>query len=338
MADGRRVRLDVQYNSTKISTQIAPFITGWTYTDNLSGEADDISISLADREKRWMNSWMPQKGATLKVAALISNWDSASTIRRYFGAFEVDEIEISGPPSVTIVRAISVPESSPMRLENRNRAWEKTTLKKVASDIAKKNKLKLYFDSDENPDYDRVEQSGESDVRLLTRLCKDAGLALKISNQSIVIIDEAKYEKKSPTATIDIKDKTLKEYKGRTSLFGTYRNARVSYTPPKKKKPVKVTFTPPKAPKTGRTLIINEQVKTYTEAIRLAKKRLRQENKDETTFYARFAGIKNFYAGQTVSVKGFGKFDGKYIVTKMILTVGKSTQTEVDLRKCLEGY
>jgi phage protein D len=337
VADGRRVRLDVQYNNNKISSQIAPFITGWTYTDNLSGVADDISIALADREKRWMNAWMPQKGATLKAAALIS-WDSTSTVRQYLGAFEIDEIEINGPPSVAIVRAISVPESSPLRLENRNRAWEKTTLKKVASDIAKRNKLKLYFDSDENPDYDRVEQSGESDVRFLSRLCNDAGLALKITNNSIAIIDEAKYEQKPPTATIDIKDKGLLEYKGRTSLFGTYRNARVSYTPPKKKKPVQVIFTPPKAPKTGRTLIINEQVKTYSEAMRLAKKRLRQENKDETTFYARFAGIRNFYAGRIVSIKGFGKFDGKYIVTRMAWTVGKSTQTEVDLRKCLEGY
>jgi uncharacterized protein len=337
MAYGRRIRLDVQYNNNKISSQIAPFITGWTYTDNLSGEADDISIALADREKRWMNAWMPQKGATIKAAALIS-WDSASPVRQYLGAFEIDEIEINGPPSGVVVRAISVPESSSLRLENRNRAWEKTTLKKVASDIAKRNKLKLYFDSDENPDYDRVEQSGESDVRFLSRLCNDAGLALKITNNSIAIIDEAKYEQKSPTATIDIKDKGLLEYKGRTSLFGTYRNARVSYTPPKKKKPVQVVFTPPKTPKTGRTLIINEQAKTYSEAMRLAKKRLRQENKDETTFFARFAGIRNFYAGRTVSIKGFGKFDGKYIVTRMTWIVGKSSQTEVDLRKCLEGY
>jgi uncharacterized protein len=336
VADGRRIGLDVQYNSTNISSQIAPFITEWTYTDNLSGEADDISISLVDREKHWMHSWIPEKGATLKVAALI-NWGGAP-IRRYLGSFEIDEIEMGGPPSIAIVRAISVPESSSMRLENQYRAWEKTTLHKVASDIANKHKLKFYFDSAENPDYDRAEQAGESDVRFLSRLCADAGLALKISNTGIAIIDEATYEQKSPTATIDIKDKTLLEYKARTSLFGTYRNARVSYTPPKKKNPVQVTFTPPNAPKTGRTLIINEQVKTYTEAMRLAKKRLRQENKDETIFYARFAGIKNFFAGQTVSVTGFGWFDGKYIVTRMTLTSGKKTQTEIDLRKCLEGY
>lgn len=338
MADGRRIRLDVQYNNISISSQISPFVTGWTYTDNLSGEVDDISIELSDKEKRWMNSWMPRKGATLKASALISNWNNSSTVRRYLGIFEIDEIEISGPPSIVIVRALSVPESSPLRLEKRNRSWEKTTLKKVASDIAKRNKLKLYFDSDENPDYDRVEQAGESDVRFLSRLCNDAGLALKISNKSIVIIDEAKYEQKSPTGIIDIKDGTLKEYKAWTSLFGTYRNAQVSYTPPKKKKPVKVTFTPPTAPKTGRTLIINEQAKTYSEAMRLAKKRLREENKDENKFYALFAGIKNYYAGQTVSVKGFGKFDGKYIVTKVTLTFGPMSKTEVDLRKCLEGY
>lgn len=335
--DGRRVYLDIRYNTKNISEDLSPFIKEWSNTDNLSGEADDISITLEDREKRWMGKWMPAKGASLKISAIYTGWDDPKTKKKYLGVFEIDEIEISAPPSQTVIRAISVPETSSLRTE-KHRSWEKTTLKKVAGDIAKANKMKFYFDSEENPEFERIEQAGETDLQFLMRLCKDAGLALKVTNNSIAIFDEAKFESAPAKNTIKQSDERVLEYQGRTTLTGIYRACRVEYTDPRRKKTIKYTFVPPKAPKTGRILVVNEQVNSQAQAIRLAKKRLREENKNATTLTIRLAGMTDYYAGQTVNLKEFGAFDGKYIITQVKTTGGNGTVTTLELRKCLEGY
>ncbi|QPA33367.1 phage late control D family protein [Thermaerobacillus caldiproteolyticus] len=337
MENGRRVYLDIRYNNKNISEDLSPFITEWSHTDNMSGEADDISISLGDREKKWMGTWMPSKGASLKVTSIYMGWDDPKTKKKYLGVFEIDEIEISAPPSRTITRAISVPETSSLRTE-KHRSWEKATLKKVAGDIAKANKMKFYFDSEENPELERVEQAGETDLRFLMKLCTDSGLALKVTNNSIAIFDEAKFESTPAKSTIKRSDERILEYQGRTTLTGTYRACRVEYTDPRRKKTIKYTFVPPKAPKTGRILVVNEQVNSQAQAIRLAKKRLREENKNATTFTIRMAGMTDYYAGQTVNLKEFGAFDGKYIITRVNTVGGQKTETTLELRKCLEGY
>ncbi|MCL6500947.1 MAG: hypothetical protein K6T16_02860, partial [Candidatus Pacearchaeota archaeon] len=74
MEIGRRAYLDIRYNNKKISEQLSPFVKEWSHTDNLSGEADDISINLADREKKWMGKWMPTKGAVLKISVIHIGW------------------------------------------------------------------------------------------------------------------------------------------------------------------------------------------------------------------------------------------------------------------------
>ena len=55
----RRTKLEVLYNGANISVAIERHLTNFTYTDNASGKADDLSITLEDRERRWMGPWFP---------------------------------------------------------------------------------------------------------------------------------------------------------------------------------------------------------------------------------------------------------------------------------------
>lgn len=341
MENGRRTHLDILYNNRSITTDIQPFIGDCTVTDNLSEEIDSIDITLSDIERKWIGSWMPQTGATLKATAILKDWEPGATTKRYLGLFEIDELSASSPPSKVVIRGLSVPESSSLRGEAKYKAWEKATLKKVADDIAKQNKLKLYFNSDENPEYERLDQAGEEDAKFLLKLCKDAGLALKITNNSIAIMDEAKLEAAKPVGTIKRTDLALNGidgFDGRISMNGIYKSCRLEYTNSKKKNTIKYTYTPPKPPKTSRILVLNDQVESQSEAIRLTKKRLREANKDGTTMMIRKAGILGYYAGQTIMLSGFGGFDAKYIIKKMALQFGQKTMTTLELRKCLEGY
>lgn len=337
--NGRRIKPDVKYNNQSISLDIEPFITDISFTDNLSGQADDISISLGDRERKWMNSWAPKKGASLEVSLLISaDWGSTKSSKRKLGQFDIDQVSTSGPPNKVSIKGTSIPQGSTLKGQKKSRSWEKSNLKKVAKDIATKNGMKLYFSSEENPDYDRIEQERETDLSFLMRICADAGLSLKVANKTITILDDAKLEKAAVKDTIKRTDFRIEDYNGNDNLSGTYKACKVSYKLPKTKKTLSYTFTPTNPPKTSRVLYINEEVTSEAAAKRLARTKLREANKEATTFSLKLAGFCHYYAGETLKLKDFGTFDGKYIITSIGGSIGNSSQTSIDLRKCLEGY
>ncbi|MBR4492434.1 MAG: hypothetical protein IKO98_07230, partial [Bacteroidales bacterium] len=90
--------------------------------------------------------------------------------------------------------------------------------------------------------------------------------------------------------------------------------------------------------KEGKTLEIKEDVENIAEAERLAKKRLREKNCQEWTGSLTVPGNLNLVAAVTVNITGFGKFDGKYIITRASHSIGNGYQTSIEVRRCLNGY
>lgn len=336
MIDSRRTYLDINYNNKNIRAELEEHLKEWTFTDNLSGQIDDLQITLEDVENKWLSSWFPSKGSLLNATIFKKYWKS-QTIKTKIGKFEVDEI--TAEPSQVTIKALAVPESSSIRGQYKSKAWEKTKLKVVLGDIAKRNNLKLFYLANDNPKKDRFEQESETDLAFAYRLCQDEGFCLKISNRSMIVLDEADYERKATVATINRLSKVddaiqVKDWTAKTTTTGTYKSCKVIYKEGKKKT-ITATFTPPKPPKVGRILIVKEKVKSVAEAQRLAKKRLREANKEATTVSLIVTSEKHLDAGNTVNLKGFGKFNGKYIITQ----ASHSKETvQLSLRKCLEGY
>ena len=134
----RTSSIKILYNNKDISTDISKYIKSINYTDNLSGEADDLQITLEDRQGLWQSAWMPEKGATLEVSIITSRWNNLEsqndTLR--LGYFEIDEITSSEPPREVQIKSVSIPDNSGLRGEERSRSWEKTKLYTIASDIA----------------------------------------------------------------------------------------------------------------------------------------------------------------------------------------------------------
>lgn len=83
-------------------------------------------------------------------------------------------------------------------------------------------------------------------------------------------------------------------------------------------------------------LMINRGI---AEAETLAKKKLREKNKDEVKVSMTLPGNVLLVGGVTVALSGWGTFDGKYFVEQAKHDVGDSGYTtKIDLRKVLEGY
>ena len=343
----RQATVIIKYDGKDISADLAPFLKSVSYRDNLSGYADDVEIKLEDRKGLWTGEWFPERGATLDISVTLANWKrigDTETVR--LGTFEIDEISGSAPPSEVSIKAVSVPDGNTLRGTEKTCSWEKAELKTIAKDIADGAGLELVFDTEENPTPDRIEQTEESDLAFLLKLCGDHGLALKIHDKQLVIFDEIDYEKADAIATIakpgtetdaaDVIDKII-SYSFKAGTRDIYKACHVQYSDTESGETIEATFTD-ESKKDGKTLEVKEQVKTVAEAEKLAKKRLREKNCDEFTMTFDVLGNLDLFAGATVAVTGYGKFDGKYIITTANHDIGSGYTTSLEMRRCLDGY
>lgn len=348
--EARRISVIIKYNNKDISVDISKYLKIISYTDNLSGEADDLQITLEDKAGLWQSTWIPEKGALLDVMLQQKYWQTLSALPQSLrlGLFEIDEITSSGYPSEVQIKAVSVPDNNTLRGTERSRSWEKAKLQVIANDIASAAGMSLFWDTEENPVLDRVEQTEQSDLSFLYAICKDKGLALKISDKKIIVFDEAKYEAEKAKITIVKPGTVYKKESGmkylfvgtgyslRTKIRDIYAACRVSYQQGSSKSNIEATYTA--AGKKGKTLQVNEQVESVAEALNLAKKRLREKNKDEVTGSLNMLGNFVLLSGVTVNLLGFGAFDGKYLITRASHDIGSGYTTNIDVRRCLNGY
>ena len=354
----RRVWLEIKYTPAgetegkDISEDVSKYLISMDYTDNLSDAADDVTLTLEDRAQIWMEDWFPEgEGNMLDITIHTYNRRTLKDGETIFhaGKFEIDEVEVVGFPSTVQIKAVSVIGASTLRGTRRNQTWEKISVWKCASDICERNNLSLIWDCAENPNLDHVEQADESDLAFLLKICKDNGMSLKIMAEQLVIFDDAKYEAQAPIITV-YKPGIKAELDGNTMplrwLTGynmcaktrdTYWKCHVKYQKGKEKELIEGEYTAPDK-ESGRILFVREQVEDTAEAERLAKKKLREANKEQVTGSFSTIGNTNFAAGTTLLLKNFGKFDGKYLVTKVSHSVTTSYTTSVDIRRCLDGY
>lgn len=350
----RRSWLIVKYDGKDISEDISKYFLSTSYTDNLGGKVDDITITLEDRAELWTNEWFPDQGAKFDLTIATYNWTNLQEGYKEFhlGVFEMDQLEGSNSPSKVQIKCVSatISEYSTLRGVKRDHKWEDISLWKVANDIAYQNKLGLFWDCSDNPNIKATEQKKESDLNFLKKLCKDNGCSLKIANDKIIIFDEQRYEAKEPTITIhhppripDNEQDNLLHYDQTTGYNFTfksrdiYKTCHVQYQNTKDKQTIEAIFTDPNRSK-GPTLEINQQVDSVAEAQILAKKKLREKNKEEIVFSYHCPGNFNLVAGITVNITGFGKLDGKYIITKSTHDISDTYRTSVNMRRCLNGY
>ncbi|WP_238650007.1 phage late control D family protein [Paenibacillus piscarius] len=337
MQDARRAVLVLSYNGKDVTADIAESLTALVYMD-ATGQLDDLNIDLEDRDHNWQGPWSPAEGDKIKAEIRTINWDGPGEIKSLpLGSFVVDTFDSSGPPDVVSIKALSLPISSGAKMEKRSKAWEKTTLKTVSQEIAKRAGLKLIYEAAENPSYSRLEQALQSDFGFLQETATKEGIAIKVSGGSLVLFDEFKYEQQAPIATITRgKDNVLGHSFSWSAANTAYRSCTISYTDSKTKKAISATYTPPGAPKNGPVLKINEQADSQAAALQLARKRLREKNKLVGTGSLSLMGDIRMAATLTLNIKGWGRFDGKYIIESAKHSIGGSGYTtDLEIRKVL---
>lgn len=338
LGSGTKYPQIAQENNIKNPNLIYP---GQVFKITTGDETSSTVKEAGSSEKK--QSGGSSSGASPKLVSAVlvqKNWnDTGKDLTLDMGTFEIDSVDMSGPPDKVTVKSTSIPYTSKLRMEKKNKAWEKISLKGIGQEIAGKNGLKLMYEASDNPTYKRKEQVQTSDIKFLQNLCHAAGMALKVTTLTIVIYDAAEYDKKPAVRTFKKGNGDIISYKMGTKLTDTaYTSCHVSYTDPDSKETIEYTYTPDSKTGTGQTLEVNEKVNSKTEAIRLAKKRLREKNTQEYTASLKVVGDVLLVAGITVKLKGFQQFDKKYKVTQAKHNLLDGYTVDLSLKQVLEGY
>lgn len=308
---------------------------GWFSKDQVQ------KVNGSDGSDTGVSATSGLQGGSLSVQLIQKNFNSDGKDSLLdCGTFQIDSIALNGPPSKVTIKGTSLSNSSTVRAIKKSKAWEQIKLSAIANQIATANKMKSYFSSDYDPLYSRKEQAAESDIVFLQRLCKDAGISLKVTNNTIILFDEAEYEQKPAVMTIKNGEGNVSSYSFSDGTSDTaYSSCHVCYTNPQTGAKIEYTYTPRiDNPGTGEVLEINEKVNNREEARKLAMKRLRQKNKERFSASFKMLGNTSLAAGVTVNVEGWGCFDGKYIIEQSIHTVSNGYTTQIKLHKVLEEY
>ena len=218
----RTARPAIMLGGVDFYNQLAPYLVTFKYEDNCDGEkADDLSFELADRDGKFISTWMPQKGATLEASIIASRWFSpvGTDITLDCGKFWIDTVEFKLPERTVTIKANSIPTDVRLKAGKETRGWEKTTLQDIAQQVAGENKMTLDWQAQTNPKYGRTEMHEESSLGFLKKRCADAKLAIKIKSAKIIVFDEQQLEEAGAAFSVVYGDEPV------MSAGATYRLA-----------------------------------------------------------------------------------------------------------------
>ena len=336
----RRANAQVIIDGKDVSKDIEPFLSSISYSDVLEGESDTASINLHDEQRLFIADWFPKRGDTASITLTRKNWDGESGVENLpLGDFEIDEISIQSGESgnKASVKLNSIANKSELRSVDKSKAWEKVKLSKIAKDISEAAGMELFYDTDEDPMIERAEQKEKSNLAFLHKLCKDNGLALKVSDKKIIVFDIQKLEKQDPVKTLKYGDGNIKSFSGRATISKIYKSCHVKYQHGKKGEKFDYTYSDG-SKDDGMTIELNKKVESQADAEKLAKKELRKKNKEEIKVSLKVLGGFEYLAGNCITLEGYGFFDGKYIIEKSNFDIGSGFSCSLDVRKCLNDY
>ena len=302
-------------------------VESFTYVDEAENNADNISITIDNVDKRWANGWTPKLND--KIAAKIA-WTDENNKKNKIdcGSFAVDDFSISSSPLICQINATIKPIKNEFSITPKSKIWKDVSVKQIATEITNASNLNLVYDSEVEDKIKELEQSNQTDSAFLKLLCEKYGLNLKVYDTKAVIYDAAKYEDKNTVTKISPIQCTQWSYNN--SILGTYTGAVFSYTNSKDNKTISVTVG-----KSDRLLYINESADDEADAMKKAIAKVNASNRGLITMSLELVDPMAIIATNCVDLAGFGgEVDGKYFITRVTHTIsGNGYVQSLNLRK-----
>ena len=248
------------YKGIDISSELAPELISCTYTDKVHGEADEIDVTVQDKDGKWRGPWCPEHGDTI---ALDIGYDDLPLTP--CGAFEIDEPKIrmgrSGD-SMTF-RGVAAAVTKSLRTA-KSKGYENQSLKQIAEKVASEHGLSI-VGTPPDVSFERVSQRRERDLEFLTRMADAYGAYFSVRGKQMVFAERREVHERKPVFTIRGNSDDYISADLQKAAHKTYSKAKLSYYDGNEKKKIEAEVEDGKV-KTGDTLRIDERVENEGQA------------------------------------------------------------------------
>jgi phage protein D len=315
-------------NGVDVSSDLDPHVLDLTFTDNLHGTADELTVKLRDDQGLWRGPWRPEQGDIV-----VAGGGYRGGLFMPFGSFEVDIPNASGSRGNDVLefKATSAFQSKSLKTK-RPEGNENKTLKQIVGKVACRNGYGVSGDI-EDIKWKYKNQRRERDLAFIRRLAEDTNHFVSLKDGKLVFFKRDEIEKRSPVRVFELTDgTTITDWSAQDNAHKTYSKAKVAYLDPDKKKLIEAEKNDIGV-KTGDTLKIDERVESKGHAKKLAKSRLAKANEDKRTASLTVVGDPLLVAGQVVALGGtFGQYAGRYLIhvaTHQFARASYTTQLEI---------
>lgn len=333
----KEASLKITYEGKDITADVSAYLTQFTYTDKVVGESDEIKIEVEDSRALWSGAWYPEKGAKMTAS-----FGYAGRMVNA-GTFEVQEIELVGPPDVVSFSGLAAGTKKATRTKN-SWAHEDKTLRQIAGVIASTHGFTIGGEI-EDIKIARCTQYRETDLSFLARISADYGHAFSLRDSALIFTSLYDLEDAEPVETIDKNDSGVGRYNFKDNTSKTYKSARTKHHKPLSKTAVEANEELGTLPDglggadSSDTLEVRERAEDEIQAKSKAKAGLHKANKKGVTGSLTCDGNPYLVAGNNVTLTGWGKFSGIYHIEKSTHTIDKAggyvTEIEVSRIKTI---
>jgi hypothetical protein len=120
-----------------ITADVSQMVLAIRYVDRLEGASGELEVDFEDSERLWQGPWYPALG---DVVSLQIGYGGEALLD--CGEFQIDELELDGPPDVMRIRCLAAYITPAMRTAN-TVAYEDMGVVEIAAQIAAKYGLAL---------------------------------------------------------------------------------------------------------------------------------------------------------------------------------------------------
>jgi phage protein D len=297
------------YSGVNISADVSQMVIAIRYVDQLDGASGELELELEDSTKLWQGAWYPALG---DIVSLQIGYSGESLLN--CGEFQIDELELDGPPDVMRLRCLAAYITSAMRTAN-TVAYENMGIVEIAGQIARKYRLALVTASSESESdvvFARVTQRRQMDLEFLKRLAREHNFDFTVRAGQLVFYQRPALESVAAAAVITRADTIRFSFRNRARRI--YDAAEFSYFDPDTKELITQSVSSDQPSPSGDTLKIVARCETARQAQVKAEAALHLHNMVLVDASLEGPGNAALVAGSNAQLSGWGALDGKYLI------------------------
>ena len=171
--------IEISANDKPLNDQVMSRLMAISITDNKNLDADELSITLDDHDGKLE---LPKRGVKIQC------WMGFTDVGVHdMGTYIVDSSEWSGSPDTISIKAKSADFKSSLK-SGHSQSYHNETLGDIAGKVAKRHDLTLAIKPElASINVGHVDQTDESDIHLITRLCYQYGAVVNIKHGKLLI-------------------------------------------------------------------------------------------------------------------------------------------------------